>query len=142
MTSPPTSSRKRRLTDDGSGDEDDDVPLSKRFYQQGRLKSRVRKRKVELIPEVKQEPPRPKEEPSAEDDGKEDLRELLLRKKRKTSCKEEPRPTSPPPDPEMDTKMLEPVMSMHVEDSEKDFDFEEWRRDLIAKKKRKKMNME
>ena len=38
--------------------------------------------------------------------------------------------------------LLEPVMSMHVEDSEEDFDFEEWRRNLIAKKKKKKMNME
>ena len=124
---------------EGSGDEDDDVPLSKRFYQQGRLKSRVRKRKVELIP-VKEEPP-----VAPDEDSKEDLRELLLRKKRKL-CKEEPRPQTPPSPAlhptELDSKLLEPVMSMHVEDSEEDFDFEEWRRNLIAKKKKKKMNME
>ena len=43
----------------------------------------------------------------------------------------------------MDAKMLEPVMSMHVQDSdEADAEFEAWRRKLIAKKKKKKMSME
>ena len=126
--------------EEGSRDEEDDVPLSKRFFQQSRLKSRVRKRKVEVIP--KEEPTHLKEEPS-EEGREEDLRELLKRRKR-SQCKEEPRPAAPSPSPEMDAKMVEPVMSMHVQDSDTDPDaeFEAWRRKLIAKKKKKKMSME
>lgn len=162
--SPPPSSRKRPITDGSGLDEDDDVPLSKRFYQQGRLKSRIaRKRKVELIP-VKEEPLRVKEEKDAyaalldeeeeERESKGDLRALLLRRKKRKLCKEEPRPTPPSPSPpsvELAPKMLEPVMSMHVEDDpaqdmsrdemEAELDFEVWRLRLIAKKK-KKMTME
>ena len=91
---------------------------------------------------VEEEPTRLKEEPS-EEGKEEDLRELLKRRKR-SQCKEEPRPAPPSPGPEMDAKMLEPVMSMHVQDpdAESDAEFEAWRRKLIAKKKKKKMNME
>ena len=134
---PPSNSKKRPLgcgnTANGVADEDDDVPLSMRFYPQGRLKSRVRKRKSEsALPVVKEEPVSVKQEKQPADENqesKEDLR-LLLRRKRQWKIEEPAAPSVM-------------SMAMHVENhdwtrqEESDYDFEVWRRNLIAKKKKR-----